>query len=301
LILHQKDASFRKLFPHTHYFEVESAEASANYGVWVTLPPQYDSEPGRRYPAVYQTDGNLAFPQTAPNHSLAHFDFISPLSPFVQVSVGYTEAESTQSMWVRNRDLLPPGEPVPEEMIQSVEGMVSSGAMGREQGDLYMHYLRNPAADKFHAFLEKELHPALVEKFRIDADEASLCGYSYGGLFAAYVAVSGSSLFRRIGAGSPGILPRHSKIFEIHEAKAAAKADFSGRRLHVTLGTRELTTPGMYQSIIALGTAEFLTLLTQKPLSGLVVTNELIPLESHLTGLAPAWFNFLRACHGAGA
>jgi hypothetical protein len=86
--LHQKDASFAKLFPHTHFFEVQSAEAATSYGVWVTLPPHYHSNPDRRYPAVYQTDGNLAFPQTVPNHSLADFDFLSPLAPFVQVSVG---------------------------------------------------------------------------------------------------------------------------------------------------------------------------------------------------------------------
>jgi uncharacterized protein len=297
--LQQKDASFAKLFPHTHYFEVQSAEAATCYGVWVTLPPHYHSNPDRRYPAVYQTDGNLAFPQTVPNHALADFDFLSPLAPFVQISVGYTEAECAQSLVLRNRDLLPPREPVPDNMIEEIDTMVSSGVMDREQGDLYIHYLRNSAADKFQAFLEKELHPALAEKFRIDADQASLCGYSYGGLFAAYVAVSGSSLFRRIGAGSPGILPRRSTIFEILEAKAAAQADFSGRRLHVTLCARELTTPGMYQSLVALGTTEFMALLSQKPLSGLVVTHELIPLESHLTGLAPAWFNFLRACHRA--
>ncbi|NIJ35841.1 hypothetical protein FHR22_000490 [Sphingopyxis panaciterrae] len=292
--------SFGALFPATRYFEIDSKIAGARFSAWVTPPAQYDADPAQAYPVVYQVDGNLFFPTTAPLHQPGQSDNMSPQIPFILVSVGYGVQESHAWPWLRVRDLLPPGEPVPELMTQAVELTVQAGLLEQGEGDRYLEMFANPAADKFLGFLEQELHPQLAKAFRIDADNVGLWGVSYGGLFAAYVAIKRSELFKRIGASSPGIVGEESRIFDLYREAVASGRDYSGRRLHITLGARELAEPGIYQWLLARGTAQLLGETSQHPLSGLEVSTEIIPLESHLSGGVPAWFSFLRACYRRG-
>lgn len=292
--------SFGALFPSTRYFEIASPIAGAHFAVWVTPPAQYDADPARTYPVVYQVDGNLFFPTTAPLHQSGQSDNMSPQMPFVLVSVGYGARESHAWPWLRVRDLLPPGEKVPEIMLQAVDLTVEAGLLPRDEGDRYLAMFANPAADKFLGFLEQELHPQLTNAFRIETGNAGLWGTSYGGLFAAYVAIKRSPLFTRIGASSPGIAGEESRIFELYREAVAAQRDYSGRRLHVTLGARELAEPGIYQWLLARGTTQLLAETSLNPLPGLEVSTEIIPLESHLSGGVPAWFSFLRACYRRG-
>jgi predicted alpha/beta superfamily hydrolase len=285
--------------PNTRYFEIESRLAGARYAIWVTTPPLYDREPERRYPVLYQPDGNGSAPMTAPRLQLLRADPINPIEPFIQVCVGYAGADARRTLAVRARDLLPPGEALPEGIENSMAQTVEMGMLDREGADLYLNYLRNPAADRFLSFLTEELHPLFAAGWRVTSEDAGLFGYSYGGLFATYVALSRSPLFKRIGAGSPGILAKTSRIFELYNAEHEAGADHSGRRLHLTVCEREITFPGYYQALVGAGTVEFLALAGAKPLKGLTLTSRIIEFESHATGSAPAWSDYLRACFPA--
>lgn len=293
----ESEPSFRNLFPSTQYFDIGSQVVGARFGVWITLPAQYEADRTRAYPIVYQMDGNLFFPATAPFHQGGESDQLSPHIPFIMVSVGYSQDESHAWPWLRIRDLTPPGEPVPDVIRQTIAPAVRSGRITPEEGDRYQAMFANPSADNFLAFLEQELHPELSRRFRIDETNVALWGYSYGGLFSAYAAVKRSNLFKCVGAGSPGIVGANSRIFELYQQAVASGADYSGRRLHVTLGARELADTSLYQWVIARGTSELLAQTSQHPLPGLKVSSEIIPLETHLTGAAPAWFSFVRACY----
>lgn len=297
ILLDDSPPSFGTLFPATRYFEIDSEIAGQRFSAWVTPPASYDADEGKSFPVVYQVDGNLFFPVTAPFHLAGPSDGMSPQVPFILVSIGYSEKDSPAWTWLRVRDLVPPGEPVPV-MREAVEMSVQYGKMAREEGDRYLEMFARPAADKFLAFLEDELHPLLTQAYRIDDSDVGLWGDSYGGLFAAYAAVKRSKLFKTIGAGSPGIIGPESQILELYRQAVASKEDFSGRRLHVTLCTRELTDPTIYQSLVARGTSELLAQTSINPLPGLKVSSELIPLETHLTGSVSAWFSFLRTCYG---
>lgn len=290
--------SFKVLFPATRYFEIDSEIAGERFAAWVTLPAQYDADQTTAYPVVYQVDGNLFFPATAPFHQTGAGDPMSPLVPFILVSVGYSEKESAAWTWLRVRDLLPPGEAVPDIMFQVLEHSIDAGLVAKEDGERYRAMFAKPAGDKFLAFLESELHPRLTQRFRIDESDVGLWGDSYGGLFTAYVAIKRSDLFKRIGAGSPGITGDESQVLTLYRQALSAKQDYSGRHLHVTLGSRELTQSSIYQAITARGTSELLAQTSSNPLPGLQISSELIPLETHITGTVPAWFSFLRACYG---
>lgn len=285
----------------TRYFEVESAIVGARFAVWVTTPARYDAEPNARYPAIYQPDGNVAVPLTAPVASLLPDDPINPIQPFIQVSVGYVGQDAERGLAVRARDLLPPGEPLSIGVDESsMQELVQAGLLDAEGAELYLHYLRNPAGDKFLAFLTEELHPLVAEEFRVAEDALGLHGYSYGGLFATYAALR-RTRFRRIGAGSAGIPAGRSTVFDIYDANLASGADYSDRRLHMTVCEKEITAGSVYQPLVGAGTVEFMSRAAQTPLKGLAFSTKIVPEESHATGLAASWFSFLRTCYAASA
>jgi len=289
--------SFQTVFPQTRYFEIDSEVAGNRFSASVTVPAGYDQQNSESFPIVYQIDANLYFPSTAPFHLATHGDVMSTLRPFILVSIGYSQEESHKWDWLRVRDLVPPGDVVPEIFYQTLDGSVQAGLISQDQSDVYRAMFAKPAGDKYLSFLENELHPLLAQTYRIDQNDVGLWGFSYGGLFTSYVALKGSSIFKKIGAGSPGIVGKDSYISKLYEEAIASKIDFSGRRLHVTLGARELADLSPYQWLTARGTSELLAQTSLQPLPGLQVSSEIIPLETHLTGGIPAWFSFLRACY----
>ena len=290
--------------PHTRYFEIESRLAGARYAVWVATPPLYEREPTRRYPAIYMPDGNSTAPVTIPRSRLLRSDPIAPIEPFIHVCVGYAGEDAPRLLAVRARDLLPPGEPLPGDIAALRAGMAATvqiGMLDQAGADLYLRYLQNPAGDRFLAFLVEELHPLLAREFRIADDGHGFWGYSYGGLFATYLAMRRTPVFKRIGVGSPGILPKLSKVFGLYEENLKTGKDFSGRSLHMTVNEREITAPTTYAPLVGAGTTEFITLAGSRPLSGLKFTSRIVAHESHATGGEASWFSFLRSAYAAGS
>jgi predicted alpha/beta superfamily hydrolase len=284
------------LLPNTRYFEVESAIANARYAIWVTVPPQYKANGESHYTVVFAPDGNGMAPMAAPRMQMLATDPIAPIEPFILVCIGYCGEDANRTLAVRARDLLPMGEVVPDGVEQSMSKVVEMGLLDHEGAELYLRYLRNPASDRFLGFITDELFPLIAAEWRLKPGNHGLFGYSYGGLFALFAALSRPSLITRVGAGSPGIQAGVSKIFELYGAQLASSADHSGRRLHLTVCETELTVPGYYQASIGAGAAEFMTLTGTKPLQGLAVTSRVIPLESHVTGGPSAWADYLRTC-----
>ncbi len=286
------------ILPNTEYFEIQSEIAGQRYAVWVNLPPRYDSEGDRRYPAIFTPDGNLFVPLFIPFNGLLRDDPIYPIQPFVQVSVGYCGADIAD--WItrgRNRDLLPPNEPASPAHLAGFEAAVAAGIWTAEMGESFRASVINGGrADLYLRFLAEELYPRITERWRIDAASTGLFGDSYSGLFSAWVALQRHPLFTRIGAASPGMATRESKVFKLLKQEVANGADHSGRRLHMTICEGEMTVASPYQMLGA-SYAEFTYQLGLAPLKGLTFTSAVIPTESHLTGATPSWFSFLRACY----
>ncbi|WP_165191441.1 alpha/beta hydrolase [Caulobacter soli] len=295
----ERQPQMSAILPNTHYFEIDSARAGARYAIWVTTPSGYDRDPSIRFPVVYQPDGNWAAPRTVPDLQYLPSDAINPIVPFIQVCVGYAGDDVRNILAVRARDLLPPGEPVPDGLEAGLRQEVEQGLYDRDGAELYLRNLRNPAADKFLVFLTDELHPLLAKKFRFKDERAGLFGYSYGGLFAAYAALQRSSLFYKIGAGSPGIQAQHSKIFDLYASEVKAAADHTGRSLHITLNEREITVASYYQPFVSAGTTAFIAMASQAPLRGLAISSRIMPEESHVSGQAASWYSYLRTFYSA--
>jgi predicted alpha/beta superfamily hydrolase len=270
----------------TDYFEMRSSGGHA-YGVWVTTPPAYDPA-ATQAPAVYVLDGNWAVGMTAPL-IVTQMDPMQQLQPYIQVSVGYAGEEAQHWDRLRNRDLVPPGEPIAKELIDAVEMGVQAGARTREEADAYLAELRDTHADAFLSFLTAELHPRIERDYGTATSGHGLFGYSYGGLFSLYTWLTGCTLFESIGAGSPGVAGEDSQIFaqlqEMGDRQHAAK-------LHVTLNERELLGDlAIYQNITK-NAATVLHRLTSR--SGAVTSAVL--RETHVTGLQASFLSYLRTC-----
>lgn len=270
----------------TDYFEMRSS-AGHDYGVWVTTPPGYDPAT-TRVPAVYVLDGNWAVGMTAPL-IVTQLDPMQKIQPYIQVSVGYAGEEAQHWARLRNRDLVPPGEPISQEFVDAVEMGLQAGTMTREEADAYLAELRDTHADAFLGFLAEELHPRIERDYGTATSGHGLFGYSYGGLFSLYTWLTGCTLFESIGAGSPGVASEGSQVFaqlhEMGERRHAAK-------LHVTLNDRELLGDlAIYQSLTK-NTATVLHHLTAR---GAAVTSAVLR-ETHVTGLQASFLSYLRTC-----
>jgi predicted alpha/beta superfamily hydrolase len=284
------------LMPTTDYYEIRSDRVGTRFAIWVTRPEGY--VPGTRVPAIYLTDGNTAVQALAVRSIGLRDDPIHPIRPVLIVSVGYTGAEAGDMLRVRNRDLVPPGEPVDPRLEAEVDRRERSGSMTARQAADYKASLRATHADRFLAFLIEDLHPLIAARYAIDERQTGLFGYSYGGLFATWTALQRPPLFTRIGAGSPGMMLSSSVVFAELERQQREQVDHAGRHLHMTVQDLEITAPTVYQSL-GESFARFNAMIGRVPLPGLDFTSRIIPSESHATGVAPAWFSFLRACYSA--
>jgi predicted alpha/beta superfamily hydrolase len=275
----------------TEYFEV-TASSGHCYGVWVTTPPGY-ADSTDTLPLMYVMDGNFAVGQTAPL-IVSQADPYLTIAPYIQVSVGYAGAEAAEWTRLRNRDLVPPGEPVSEAMVATLAAARDAGAMTQEHMDAYLSELADTHADVFLAFLTDELHPRLQEQLRVSQSGHGLFGYSYGGLFALYAWLRQAAPFASFGAGSPGVVGEGSRVFGLVEALPDQAPEAKGQRLHITLNEAEL----LGQVPIYRGMARnVLTVMGQLEAKGHDVSNELLH-ATHVTGLPASFLSFLKACHG---
>lgn len=286
--------------PDTDYFELDSAAVGTRFAVWVTRPLSYAAQPDHRFPLLYVTDGNPGAALIGPYTSLFGADQITPIEPYVQVSVGYPGMTLVEANIVRNRDLLPPDEPVPAHLTSALEAAVADDAMTQAQADEMMATLREPHADRFLEFIETELHPLLTERYRVQEDKCALFGYSYGGLFSLYVLLKRSRLFDRIGAGSPGITGTDSRIFTMLEELASHDADFPDVRLCLTMNELELIGPAPLYRSLSQTLLAFVDRLHQHNFTGLKTSARILAQESHISGWTASFHTFIRTCFRAG-
>lgn len=270
----------------TDYFEMRSG-GGHDYGIWVTTPPGYDPATTQA-PVVYVLDGNFAVGLTAPL-IVTQLDPMQRIKPYIQVSIGYAGEEAQDWDRLRNRDFVPPGEPIAKELVDAVEMGLQAGARTREEAEAYLAELRDTHADVFLRFLTTELHPRIERDYGTAPTGHGLFGYSYGGLFSLYAWLAGGSLFDSIGAGSPGVIAEDSQIFaqlrELGDCRRAAT-------LHLTVNDRELLGDlAVYQSL-AKNTATVLHRLIAR---GEAVTSEILH-ETHVTGLQASFLSYLRTC-----
>lgn len=279
--------------PTTTYYELRSAAAGGEYAVWVTLPVGYKPDDGKKYPVVYVQDGNLMAPFIGCFNKVMPVDVISPIRPFIAVSIGYAPDDAAHCSSLRMRDLVPPGEPANPMALQALERNVAAGLMTEKEKDAAVAGMGNNRADLFLRFICDELHPLISSRFNADENDVGLFGYSYGGLFSLYAALNPEPLITKFGACSAGMLTENTVIFSILRQLRERNTELPKRRLLLTINERELTAASFYQTM-GLCFSAVSRDLGQSPIPGLEPVSDIIPGTTHVTGTTAAWFRFIR-------
>jgi len=279
-------------FADTEYAEI-TAKSGHRYGVWVTTPPGY-ADSTDPLPLIYVLDANWTLGLTAPLIVIQGDPYLT-IAPYIQVSVGYASEEAADWARLRNRDLVPPEEPVTDEMVAVLAAARDAGAMTQEYMDAYLAELADTRADVFLDFVSNELHPHLQTQLRVSESGHGLFGYSYGGLFALYAWLRAAAPFATFGAGSPGVVSMDSQIFNLVGALPQRGVESAAPQLHVTLNEAELLGAIPFYRGTARNVLALVEQLHGKGRSQDVSSAML--QETHLSGLQASFLSYLKTCH----
>ncbi len=156
---------------------LSSRETGRDYDLIVGLPPSFGKEPGRKYPALYLTDGQWDFSLVSMLAGGLRYDRVAP--EFLIVAITYA-GDSPDYEGLRREDYTP----------TRVESDAGRGTAG---GD----------ASKFLAFLESSVIPLVEARYQADPGHRILSGHSLGGLFALCALFERPELFHTVLSLSP--------------------------------------------------------------------------------------------------
>ena len=254
-------------------FELESKEVGDTMAVGVCQPdPQLLAfrglAAGEKLDAVYVLDGSWALGIAAAVCTLQLADLVRPgFPPLLLVGVDYPEGRPN----ARSRDYTMK-DSVPKAMVQAMAANPATAPGG---------------ADKFLAFLEKELDPLIRSRYSTKPGPAGILGDSFGGTFTFHAFLKQSPLFNKYWLGSPGLFTTDTDyIGQVEQVLA-------GGLVHDTrmfLSSGELEASGGVSLYEEMGRnfARLVGVLDQRRNTRLTYQAKRYPGHTHTTVAAPA-------------
>lgn len=162
----------------TEVWTVADPVSGRDYQVFISLPPSYAESASRRYPVLYVTDADYAFPVV---RSIARrLNVEGPeLDDFILVGLSYAVGEG--GMPSRRRDYTP----TPLRRGEAPGDDVHGG------GDAYIAYVRD------------RVIPFIAGRYRTDERRRLFLGHSYGALLGSQILFTDPGLFAGYVLGSP--------------------------------------------------------------------------------------------------
>lgn len=179
----------------TQVWAVPDPVSGRAYEVFVSLPASYQTNPDRRYPVLYVTDADYAFPII--RQIARRVNLNGPvIEEFILVGLSYSQGDS--GVVSRNRDYTP-----------TPSGPRNAGSVLHGGGPAYQTYLKTQAI------------PFVESRFRANPSRRVLLGHSYGGLLGAQILFTDPTLFRGYVLGSPSFWfdKRHIMTMEAEYAR----------------------------------------------------------------------------------
>ncbi|CAB3849045.1 Ferri-bacillibactin esterase BesA [Achromobacter animicus] len=177
-------------------WDVPDAVSKRGYQVFVALPPSYAKQPERRYPVLYVTDADYAFPIIRQLGRRLNVEG-PQIEEFILVGLSYGKGE--EGGVSRQRDYTP----TPNGPSTAPPGSIHG------QGRAYQQYLRD------------QVKPFITARYRADPARSIFLGHSYGALLGMQVLFTDPGLFSGYILGSPSIWydKRHALKLEANYAK----------------------------------------------------------------------------------
>ena len=246
--------------PGTETYQMRSTTNGVEYRIDVALPAGYATS-GKRYPAFYILDSNLAFAIATMTHR--GFRLEGSIPEIIIVGIGYPgddPAPYTPGYHAnRSRDY------TPTAVESSLPG---SGGAG-----------------PFLQFIKSELIPMIDARYRTDPADRGLGGHSLGGLFTTYALLNDPTIFTRYWIGSPSLWWDKEKI-QGSVPVARTRAGATRGRAFLTVGALEgpIMVPPMQRMAAALKVG----------FPGLTIGSLIFPDETHVSVMGAAIGRALR-------
>jgi|TARA_R100000049_G_C1955198_1_gene108277 hypothetical protein len=249
----------------TQVWAVPDPVSGRDYEVFVSLPASYEAEPQRRYPTLYVTDADYAFPII--RQIARRVNLNGPvIEDFILVGLSYAKGEGGAAS--RSRDYTPiPCRP--ESRCELTHG--GGGA--------------------YQAYLKAAVTPFIESRFRADPEARVLLGHSYGGLLGAQILFTDPTMFQAYVLGSPSFWFGRRHIMTMEADYAKAHADLPAE---VFMYIGDFETPGptprhatRYDMVGDMAAME--QVLKSRAYPSLSVRSTVLADEDHLT-VAPSGF-----------
>ncbi len=249
----------------TQVWPVPDPVSGRDYQVFVSLPASYETSPQRRYPVLYVTDADYAFPIIRQIARRVNLD--GPVvEEFILVGLSYSRGDSGTVS--RNRDYTPT-----ENGPRRASSMVHGG------GPAYQTYLKTQAL------------PFVEGRFRTDPERRILLGHSYGGLLGAQILFTDPGLFHAYVLGSPSFWYDKRHIMGMEADYARTHRDLPAD-VFMYIGGWEVPGPDRRNTSGPDMVADVRTMertLKSRAYPGLTVRSTVLADEDHLT-VAPVGF-----------
>jgi predicted alpha/beta superfamily hydrolase len=245
-----------------------------DYQVLVSLPPSYAGDSNRRYPVIFVTDANYAFPliRSIGRRVGDHGD---GTEEFILVGLAYATGDTPE--YSRRRDYTP----TPHGTAGAVSDM-SGRPVVYGESDIYRRFIKN------------QVFPLIAANYRADMTRKIYAGHSYGGLLGLEMLIAEPDMFQYYILGSPSLQFDHQVEFARMRKATSAMKDMPANVLMV-LGAYETIAPKAHDpryntSVDMVRNARrFMDELKAKHYPGLHIQMTTVPDEDHLT-VFPAVF-----------
>lgn len=207
------------VLPDTEVRTVPDPVSGRTYQIFVNLPQSYKDSPERRYPVLYVTDANYAFPLLN-GIVRAVRDKETGLEDFILVGLSY--AVGDDPVVSRNRDYTP---------------TKAGSKAGNARGDIH------GGAEAYRRYLETQVLPLVDSTYRADATRRIFLGHSYGALLGAHTLFASPGMFSSYILGSPSFWYDRGHMFRVEEQYAAAHKDLPAK-VFMYIGGFETLRPG---------------------------------------------------------
>ena len=185
-------------------WDVPDPVSRRGYQVFVALPPSYAKEPQRKYPVLYVTDADYAFPIIRQINRRLNLD--GPrVEEFILVGLSYAKGEDGAVS--RRRDYTPTPNGPSTAPSSAIHG----------QGQAYQTYLRD------------QVKPFIAARYRVDPSRALFLGHSYGSLLGAQILFTEPGLFSGYILGSPSLWYDKRRVLGMEASYAARNRDLPAK------------------------------------------------------------------------
>ena len=242
----------------TQVWDVPDPVSGRDYQVFVALPPSYADEPDRRYPVLYVTDADYAFPLL--RQITRRVNLNEPMiEEFILVGLSYAVGEG--GMASRTRDYTP----------VAINDRTGGGAA-------------------YQTYLKSQVLPFIEDRFRANPSRRILLGHAYAGLLGAQIMFSEPTLFDGYILGSPSFWFGDHAMMRTEAEYADSHMDLPAR-VYMYIGEYEV--PGGGRRNIRYDmvgdNARFEQRLRSRNYPGLTLSSDVLNDEDHLT-VAPRGF-----------